>query len=124
MNTEYMIKDYTPKGECYSVSITKWNKTFAKRGSFPFTKVFVFVDEKGANSVYVPTVFAKVLLLLLFPILFQAYLITGKGKEFIKESKGFLFPLRNGHFGSDYILRTSDSWAKIVDLIGLKEKNT
>jgi len=119
-----MSKDYTPKGKRYSVSITKWNRTFAKRGSFPFTKVFVFVDERGATSAYVPTLLFKIIFVLLWPVLAQAFFITGKLNQFISDSNGVLFPLKTGHFGSDYIPRTSDSWAKIVGLMGLKELNT
>ena len=115
------MKNYTPKGMRYNVSVLAWNKTFAKRGKFLLARVIVFVDDKGATSVYIPSLLTKAIYILLFPLLAQAYFFTGQFDEFKREILDVLFPLKRGAFGSDYTSRDSDNWEKLANLIDLKE---
>lgn len=115
------MKDWTPKGKRYNVNIREWNKTFSSRGKFPLTKVIVFVDDRGATSLYVPTLLSKAIYILLSPILAQAYFFTGQFDEFKKGMLDALFPLKRGACGCDYTSRDSESWEKLSKLIKLKE---
>ena len=115
------MKNYTPKGTRYNVSIREWNKIFAKRGKFLLARVIVFVDDKGATSIYAPTLLTKTICILLSPILAQAYFFTGQFDKFKKEMLDVFFPLQRGAYGCDYTSRNSEGWEKLAKLIKLKD---
>ena len=116
---EYKYKE--PEGKLYKVSVTKWNKYFGTRGRRPFIKVFIWVNDGYAEAHYYYTIWAKLCVTFLYPLL----VICDGYKDANREVYRTWNNKKSGSFSSDYIRKiingkTSDEWRKLEILLGKK----
>ena len=115
--TEYVYKQ--PKGKKYIISVRKWNKSFAKRGRWPFIRVEAYVSENEAKVQYLVSPIGKFTIILLIPLLILIGMIEVGLKETLTVVYRQLFQKRTGSFSSDMVYRwQEESWSKLMKLIG------
>ena len=106
-----------PKVDMYRASIRDWNALFGNRGRWPFIYVELYVSADNIESHYLYTVWAKLYITILYPILIIC--------EGYKDANREVFRVWNqkkvGAFSTDETHRHhSDSWAKMERLVGRK----
>ncbi len=115
--TKYVYKQ--PKGKKYIISVRKWNKSFAKRGRWPFIRVEAYVSENEAKVQYLVSPIGKLTIILLLPIILPIGMIDSGLKGELTGVYRELFQKRTGSFSSDMVYKRDDeSWSKLMKLIG------
>ena len=115
--TKYVYKQ--PKGKKYIISVRKWNKSFAKRGRWPFIRVEAYVSENEAKVQYLVSPIGKLTIILLLPIFILIGMIDSGLKETLTVIYIQLFQKRTGSFSSDMVFKREEkSWSKLMKLIG------
>ena len=115
--TKYVYKQ--PKGKKYIISIRKWNKSFAKRGRWPFVRVEAYVSENVAEVQYLVSPIGKLTIILLLPIFILIGMIDSGLKKTLTVVYRQLFKKRTGSFSYDMVYRwQEESWSKLMKLIG------
>lgn len=114
---KYKYKE--PKGKRHVVSMRKWNKTFARRGRWPFVVAHVYIDQDYATAQFLPSVIGKLTILALSPLI---YMIGGFVYG-IKDAHGgvadTLFCKSRGAFSSDIIYKSKgDGWDRLMRIVG------
>lgn len=111
-----------PAGEKHIISIREWNKSFSKRGRWPFIGAEVYVSESDATVQYLVSPIGKATLLALSPLILLAGCVNVGLKETTLTLYGELFQKRTGSFSSDMVYRSHpESWNKLMKLVGKEE---
>jgi hypothetical protein len=116
MKSDYVYKE--PVGEKHIVSIREWNKTFAKRGRWPFVRVEVFLRDDEADCHYVVSLVGKAVIIIVAPLF---YMIGTFIEGFNGAHKSVVRVLRDKHLGaftSDRVYAGTKDWEKLMKLIG------
>ena len=109
-----------PAGDLYIVSQRDWNKTFAKRGRWPFTHVEVYIspEDRFAYCQYTFNWLGKLLLIVGYPVFFLYGMWVQGSEETYQDLKRSIWQKKYGSFSSDAVYRNTDGWNKLMDLIG------
>lgn len=108
-----------PEGKLRYISMRKWNKTFGKRGTWPFVTVEAYVTETQVTTQYVYTIWGKLFITLSAPIL---TLLHGMPETF-QDLKRTWRQKHYGSFSRDVTFNTEigqESWNKLQGLIHSK----
>ena len=104
-----------PEGKLHKVSVREWNKVFGSRGIWPFIYVEIYVDGDTVISHYLYTIWAKLCITALYPILTICEGYRNANKKVYRAWK----EKKTGSFSSDTLYRRHrDSWEKMERLIG------
>lgn len=115
MNTPYRYEK--PEGDQYKISIRKWNKVFGNRGRWPFVYVKAFVKGDTISTHYYYTVWAKLFITLIYPVL----VVCEGYPEANKEVYRAWCQKKCGDFSSDITYRRHvEVWSDIEKLVGRK----
>lgn len=115
-----MINKYEykrPEGKLYKISVSYWNKYFGNRGRFQVVECYV--TENKMTFHFLPTLYGKICVAILSPILLLFYGIAN-WKESYGEIIRIIHPKKYGSFGSDDLFnskRSEKSWNKAKKML-------
>lgn len=113
MKTKYKYK--LPLGNLYKVPVKTWNDYFGYRGKG--RTCYVYVSISGITVEYRTSLSAKIITLILLPVIYPIFSFIYGYKEINEEVLDIFLEEQRGTFGSDYIPADTDGYDEIIEFL-------
>lgn len=106
-------------GKVYRVSLRDWNKTFVKRGRWPFNTVYVEVYETKAVVKYIASRHGKFIMWALSPLFYLVFSFIYGLNDVHDSFKEYVFDSPEAPIGGqDTVVKGSKDWDRLMTLLG------